>query len=258
MSHRTRRTALRLELLHDRTLPSVTITEAGGVLTVRGDQANNTVVITDTGTADPGAISVVADGQSYTSQAAVTRIRVIGWNGADSVTYNLTGDLATSRRVGVCLGNQDDTFTADLGGNVVAGGHLALWVYGGNGEDTLSVGGAGGGVAAGGQLDVHLFGGNGIDAVSATLAGLWDGAVTVALCGGNGTDTVSADLTAAAGSTGTVKARVYGGNGVDTLTLLAAQAAAGDPVSFDAVLNGGNGKDIVVQASDGVRVVAAP
>jgi len=54
-----------------------------------------------------------------------------------------------------------------------------------------------------------------------------------------------------------VKARVYGGNGPDTLTLLTAQAAAGGPVSFDAVLSGGNGKD-VFQASDGVRVVAAP
>jgi hypothetical protein len=246
----------RLQPLDERTLPSVTITESAGVLTVRGDQFDNNVVITDNGTADPGAITVVAEGQSYTSLAAVTRIRVIGWNGADSVEYHLTGDLATDRRVGVCLGNQDDTFTADLAGNVLAGGHLALWVYGGNGEDNLSVGGAGGGVAAGGQFDVHLLGGNANDVVSANLTGLWDGMVNLALCGGNGTDTVSANLTAAAGSTGTVKARVYGGNGVDTLTLLTARASAGDPVSFDAAINGGTGKDIF-QASDGVLVVDA-
>lgn len=247
---------LRLRPLDERALPSVTVTESAGILTVRGDQFDNSIVITDNGTADPGAISVVADGQSYTSQAAVTRIRIIGWNGADSVEYHLTGDLATSRRVGVCLGNQDDTFTADLAGNVLAGGYLDLWVYGGNGEDALSVGGTGG-VAADGQLDVHLLGGNAKDVVTANLNGLWDGTVNVTLCGGNGMDTVSADLTAAAGSTGTVKARVYGGNGVDTLTLLTARAATGDAVSFDAAINGGNGKD-TFQASDGVLVVDAP
>ena len=70
-------------------------------------------------------------------------------------------------------------------------------------------------------------------------------------------DTVSADLTAAAGSTGTVRARVWGGNGVDTLTLLTTRAVAEDLVTFDAVINGGNGKDVFV-VSDGVRVADAP
>jgi hypothetical protein len=248
---------LRLCPLADRSLPSVTIVEAGGVLTVRGDQWANTIVVTDDGTAGPGAVTVQADGASYTSQAAVTRIRVVGWNGADAVEYHLTGDLTTDRRVGVCLGNQDDSFAADLGGNVGAGAHLDLWIYGGNGEDTLTVGGLGGGVAADGRLRAHLYGGNGRDVVGADLTGVWAGAVDVALCGGNGTDTVSADLTAAAGSTGTVRARVLGGNGVDTLTLLTARAVADDPVSFDAAINGGNGKDVFV-SSDGVRVVDLP
>ena len=48
------------------------------------------------------------------------------------------------------LGNQDDTFQADLTGNVLAGGNLSFWVSGGNGEDNLSVGGTGGGVARAG------------------------------------------------------------------------------------------------------------
>ena len=231
---------LRLRPLDDRSLPSVTFVEASGMLTVRGDQWANTIVVTDDGTAGPGAVTVQADGLSYTSQSALTRIRVIGWNGADSVEYHLTGDL-----------------TADLAGNVGAGGRLELWVYGGNGEDTLSVGGAGGGVAADGRLDVRLFGGNGRDVVGVDLTGVWAGDVNVALWGGNGTDTLSADLTAAAGSTGTVKARVFGGNGVDTLTLLTARAATDDPVSFDAAVNGGNGKDVFT-SSDGVRVVDLP
>jgi hypothetical protein len=93
--------------------------------------------------------------------------------------------------------------------------------------------------------------------VGVDLTGVWAGAVDVLLCGGNGTDTVSTNLTAAAWSTGTVKARVYGGNGVDTLTLLTARAAVDDPVSFDAAMNGGNGKDVFT-SSDGVRVVDAP
>jgi hypothetical protein len=248
---------LRLRPLDDRALPSVSFIETGGVLTVRGDQWANTIVVSDDGTALAGAVTVQADGASYTSQEPVTRIRVIGWNSADSVEYHLTGDLTTDRRVVVCLGNQDDTFTADLAGNVGAGGNLALWVYGGNGEDTLSVGGLGGGVAADGRLDVRLSGGNGRDVVGVDLTGVWAGDVNVLVCGGNGTDTLSADLTAAAGSAGTVKARVYGGNGVDTVTLLTARAAADDAVSFDAAVNGGNGKDVFT-SSDGVRVVDAP
>jgi hypothetical protein len=245
---------LRLRPLDERILPSVTVTEAAGVVTVRGDQFNNTVVVSDNGTADPGAVTVTADGQTFTSQDAVTRIRIIGWNGADSVEYDLTGDLSTDRKLVVCLGNQDDTFTANLNGNVVTGGNLSLWVYAQNGEDTLTVGGTGGGVAADGKLDVRLFGGNGKDVVNVDLTGLWAGNVNVLLSGGNGTDTVSANLTAADGSTGTVKARVFGGNGVDTATLLTSRTTTTDAVSFDAVLCGGNGKDVLT-SSDGVRVV---
>ena len=245
---------LRLRPLDDRIVPSVTVSQVGGVLTVRGDQGANSIVVSDNGTADPGAVTVTADGQTFTSQDAVTRIRVIGWNGPDSVEYDLTGDLTTDRKLVVCLGNQDDTFTANLGGNVVAGGNLSLWVYGQNGEDTLTVGGTGGGVAADRRLDVRLLGGNGKDVVDVDLTGLWAGNLNVLLSGGNGTDTVSANLTAADGSTGTVKARVFGGNGVDTVTLLTARATAGDAVSFDAAVCGGNGKD-VFQSSDGVRVL---
>src|SRR4051794_16431613 len=73
---------LRLRPLDDRSLPSVTFVEAGGVLTVRGDQWANTVVVSDDGTAGPGAVTVQADGQTYTSLDVVTRIRVMGWNSA--------------------------------------------------------------------------------------------------------------------------------------------------------------------------------
>jgi hypothetical protein len=255
--HEMSKAILRLQPLADRDLPSVTVLEAGGVLTVRGDQWANAVVITDDGTDAAGAVTVEVDGQTYTSQAAVARIRVCGWNGADSVEYRLTGDLATTRRVVAYLGNQDDTFHADLTGNVLAGGILSFWVCGGNGEDSLSVGGTGGGVADGARMDVRLFGGNGKDVVGVDLTGVWVGTANVVLCGGNGVDTVSADLTAAAGSTGTVRARVWGGNGVDTLTLLATKAVAEDTGTFDAYVNGGNGKD-VFDVSDGVRVADAP
>ena len=249
---------LRLQPLADRDLPSVTILEADGVLTVRGDQWANTVVITDDGTDAAGAVKVEVDGQTYTSTEPVERIRVCGWSGADSVEYNLTGDLSTFRRVVAYLGNQDDTFHANLTGNVLAGGDLSFYVCGGNGEDNLSVGGTGGGVADGGSLKVRLMGGNAQDVVGVDLTGLWAGDVDVVLCGGNGKDVVSADLTAAAGSTGAVRARVWGGNGVDTLTLLTTNAVAEDTVTWDALLNGGNGKDVLSEASDGVEVVSAP
>src|SRR2546423_891958 len=81
----------------------------------------------------PGAVARQAAGPPPRPRAAAPRIRVMGWTGAAPVESPLPGGLTPDRRVVVCLANQDDSFTADLAGNVGAGGQLALWVYGGNG-----------------------------------------------------------------------------------------------------------------------------
>jgi hypothetical protein len=258
MAYRTPRRALRLDAFDDRIVPSASFVESGTVLTVRGDQFANVVTVTDNGTGDAGNITVQVDDElPFVSTGAITTISVLTGSGADVVEYDLTGDLSVERNVTFRLGNQNDSFVADLTGNLVAGGNLELHAFGGNGWDDLRVTGTGGDVAEGSRLAIDVRGGNGMDTVNVDLSGVVLGELDLKVCGGNGKDTVAANVTAETGSTGTVKARVYGGNGVDTLSLFVTQTTDTDTVSVDGVIHGGLGKD-VFDNSDNVTVVDAP
>src|SRR5438034_321947 len=85
----------RLESLDDRAMPSATVpfTEDNGILTIRGDQHANTIVVTDDGTGAANAVQVTIDGHDYFSQGAVTKIVVNSGGGADTVRYELTGEM---------------------------------------------------------------------------------------------------------------------------------------------------------------------
>jgi hypothetical protein len=259
---RSKRFVPRLEALGDRTLPSVTAVVDGGILKITGDQGVNTIEITDTGAATPDAISVLADGEplDITLTDPVEKIVVCSQSGADQVSYNLTGDFAegTDREVVVFLGNQHDTFTADLGGSIGADSDVELRVYGGNGQDNLSVTGAGAAdspFAVDGNLSVLLSGGNGRDTVSFDYAGLFNGTVDFSARGGNGKDILRGTLTAEDGSAGTVTTKVCGGNGIDDLGLTVDGAGA-EGIDLTAELKGGNGKDIYPEdLADNVTVV---
>jgi hypothetical protein len=272
------RVALRLEPLNDRVVPSVTVVQDGGTMTIKGDAHANSIEIHDGGT--PAGLTVTVDGVDQgLSGLEVTKVVVRTGGGADTVSYTLEGDYAaTARTVEVWLGNGDDTFTADLGHAVGADSSLTLLVRGGNGKDNLSVTGTGGSVA--GTLDVQLYGQNGMDVISFNYAGdvsgglkvnvdggnakddlsvhyagLVDGSLELTAKGGNGVDTFAGDLSVTGGA-GTVTAHVLGGNGKDDMDLsLTVDPAA--TLSADVSVDGGRGKDTITTTGDVTVVDAA-
>lgn len=221
MRHSSRRFRPRLDGLADRALPSATIGEVAGVLSVRGNADANTIAITDDGSAGAGNVTVVADGTTYTSAGAVRRIRVFSGGGADTVGYSLTSDLAAgqTRSVTINAGPGDDVYTADLLAGVATGSRLDMSVYAGGGDDTLTVTGGLVDVAAGARLNLDLYGDGGDDQIVVDLAGLVEGRVDVGVFGGNGNDFLTADLTADAGSPGGMFARMKGGAGRDDMAM---------------------------------------
>jgi len=248
------RVALRLEPLFDRIVPSVTVVQTGGTLTVTGDQHANTVEIKDGGT--PSGLTVTVDGTDYPLTGDVNMLVVKTRGGADTVSYDLTGDyVGTTRTVEIELGNGNDTFTADLGHGLDAASTLALQVNGGNGKDDLSVTGTGGGPVAG-MLSVQLLGGNGKDAISFSYSAEVDGRLMFTADGGNGKDAIHGDVTVAADSTGSVLAQVLGKNGKDDLALSVTGDGLAGLAGLDASVDGGHGKDTVT-TTDNVTVVDA-
>jgi hypothetical protein len=244
--------SLRLEVLGERALPSVTVADDGaGTITITGDQRANTIDITDNGS---GGVHIVADGTEYDFAGSVTDIKVLSRGGADVVTYTLADGLtdAVTRTVDVNLGNFNDTFTGTLG-DLPAGSDLHLKVLGGNGQDSLAV--TGGGVA--GNLTVELLGGNGKDTLSAEFAGALSGGLDLTLNGGNGKDTVGAALSVDAVADGsttspTVEVHVLGGNGKDDVSLTVDGDGASSLTGATLEINGGYGKDNFLDVTDGV------
>jgi hypothetical protein len=254
-----KRVRLRLETLECRWVPSCTIVEDAGVLTITGTAKANEIDIEDNGTDEAGNVVVTCDGEEYTSTDVVTSIVVKAAQGKDQVSYTLTGDLAggVSRSVEIDLGNGHDTLTASLEGSLGnetdGGATLEFEALGKNGKDTLTFAALASDIGADGRLAVELQGGNGKDILDFTFAGLVNGELSLLACGGNGKDSVSGDLTADAGSTGSIDAEVSGKNGKDELTLTVADNSGddGDPDTEDtgtlgdlqAVVDGGKGKD---------------
>jgi hypothetical protein len=256
----------RLERLDDRALPSVSVVETSGTLLIRGDRHANTVLIADNGTADDGNVVVQIDGQSYTSQGAITTIRVFGGSVADSVEYDLNGDLASARTVEAHLGNGNDSFVARVQANLNDQANLTIRAWGGNGDDQLSLDAIGANVQAGGLLSVNFDGGNGKDNLQMNFSGVIMGTTSFAANGGNGKDVVAGQLNVepivinpethqTSPSTGSLTAIFRGGNGVDAMTLNV--TGTDSLTTLDAKLNGGNGKD-TFDATSNVTIVDPP
>jgi len=237
----------RLERLDERAMPSVSAVAASGTLTIKGDHHANTIVITDDGT---GHVTVVGDGQT-TSFEGVSYVRVTTGAGADRVEYDLTGDLSAPRAVDVSLGNGNDTFVANVQGNLLDGGSLILVSHGGNGDDQLSVEATDVDVAAGAHLTANLYGQNGKDNLSVDYSGLLQGSATLSADGGNGKDVVSGNVSLNSAtdpnsetstlSDGWLTLNFSGGNGVDQIS--ASLSGETDLSSLLAVVDGGHGKD---------------
>ena len=167
MARPHRRFVPRLEAFDERVLPSVTThyTPADGVLVVKGTAAADVITITDAGTADAGAVTVLDHGVPvFTSPGPVTQIMVVTYGGADAVDYRLTSDLTTKRSVTADLGGGNDSFAAHLDGRTLAAS-LRVAALGRSGRDTLTLNARDVGVGAGTWLTVDLRGGMGSDTV---------------------------------------------------------------------------------------------
>src|SRR5262245_40448237 len=160
------RPRLELEALDDRILPSVTSTfsAATGVLTVAGDDVDNTIVVSRdaAGTILGNNGAVVIQGGQVTV-ANTSKILVTGGAGNDVLTMDETnGGLPLATLDG---GAGNDVLT---GGAVAAApGTLATGdtLLGGAGDDTIN-GGAGDDFISGGAGNDTLFGGAGDDRFS--------------------------------------------------------------------------------------------
>jgi hypothetical protein len=182
-----------LELLEDRTAPAVQILQAGNIVLVQGDGANNPVVVLDNGTSQGGAVRV-ADGVTgrtlFSLNGRAVNPEMPLWvlfrlgPGNDSVYYNLTDILngdppgrmgSAGRSLDVQLGAGNDVFRfaplpppGQLFNNVsVVNAALLVNVFGGDGNDQIGLNLGGGLAADGTNVVFQAVGGAGND----TLAG---------------------------------------------------------------------------------------
>lgn len=146
-------------------------------------------------------------------------VDVDGGKGNDQVSAGL-GDVTDSYvHFKGCLGRGADSFAMALQGDVTGGSRVGVHVNGGKGADSLHVDATGLNIGADSKVYVKLNGGLGADNLGVTYDGILKGHLGVKLNGGGGNDTVVSNITAEAGSTGTLKAVEYGGRGNDNETL---------------------------------------
>ena len=165
MSAKFRRFVPRLEVLDDRSLPSVTYQVVDTTLIVTGDAGANSIIISDAGT-DSGVI-VNGDGSSFQATTPISAVVVQTLGGDDTVVYELTGPLTTTRLVSVDLGRGADTFTVNLNGQTVSGAstNLGITAAGDGGGDTLTLNAVGATVSPEARLSVDFHGQAGKDAI---------------------------------------------------------------------------------------------
>jgi Ca2+-binding RTX toxin-like protein len=187
---------LTFETLDPRITPTVNAFFGAGVLTVIGDNANNTIDVSrDAGgklLVNGGAVSI----RGAISTASNTRlIQVFGLSGNDTISLNeANGALPRANLYG---GNGNDTLTGGSGNDLLFGESGNDTLLGKGGLDFL-FGGAGDDIVTGGTGNDQVFGQAGNDRM------IWNpGDGTDLNEGGAGTDTVE----------------VNGGNGAETFAV---------------------------------------
>ena len=215
---------------------ATTATFSSGVLTVSGDSANNSIVISRDAAGkilvNGGAVAVVGGTPTV---ANTSQIRVFGLDGQDAITLNeANGALPAANLFG---GAGNDTLTGGSGADQLYGqaGNDTLLGKGGN---DLLFGGSENDTMTGGDADDQVFGQSGNDRM------IWNpGDDTDLNEGGDAVDTVE----------------VNGGNGTEQFTA----TANGTRVRFDRVtpapfaIDIGTSENLVVNANGGDDSFAA-
>ena len=294
-THRKRRiaSAPSLEALEGRRLmaargPTIRIQEgtANGVteLLITGTNKADVVHVADNGTGNAGNITVtLGDGTTYVSHGAVGVVEVEGKGGNDQVSYDLTGPLVATRSVLVDLGAGNDKFTGNVAGDINNADGLNLQVYGGAGNDAMSINQTGrtlqgtfipylegdggndslsfkstGAIAPAAAVIPGLTGGAGNDTITSDYSGVINGnyIYNLAIDGGAGNDTIVDNINVAAGSSGTVgtdantPAIVRGGAGSDNIRFTIKVDPSAVRTQVAAVVSGGAGKDTIQRTSN--------
>jgi Ca2+-binding RTX toxin-like protein len=171
---------------------------APDTVVITGDGAIDAVFIRDNGA---GIITGSATGVGVFGFVGIKEIRVLTNGGSDRVSYTLYRNLqpGQSRDVEVSLGSSprlgQDTFVANLynratgiGSDLLAGYHLGITVFGGDGRDVIFVNAfKDTDVATGAELDLAFWGQAGNDVIMTYYRGENDGTVKLVSDSGVGT-----------------------------------------------------------------------
>jgi hypothetical protein len=260
---KTNRTRLSVHPLEGREVPACVVALGGpDTLVVTGDGAADAVVLNDNGA---GTITGFATGAGAFAFNGIKTIQVNTEGGSDRVVYNLTRNLLPNQQrvLTIGLGNTgNDSFTANLfnprtgvGSDLMAGSSLVMGVFGGAGDDHLTINAQHDvDVAAGARLKMILFGQDGNDVIRGYYHGENDGAVAIRdFDGGAGRDIVRGLLQEDAGSTGVNAGIVHGGDGDDQLALFLLTQSP----PIEGLLDGGPGVDTGLHSAN-VTVVNVP
>ena len=216
------------------------------------DLGNGHMDVTDGGGATLGSADNVSllrfNGKNGTDTVNYTLVNTLAHNeainfylgsgGDGHATLDLSQGLNGAKLVvGVegSLGN--DTISAIVG-SLSASSHANFYIEGGAGNDNISVTGAtapintgtasaksaavvegGLSIGAGSTLRTEIYGGLGNDTINFAWDGQILGKLVYGASGGPGADTLTGNITAAAGSTGLLRASETGGPGIDSVTL---------------------------------------
>jgi hypothetical protein len=208
----------RLERLDDRALPAVSSSLVNGVLTLKGDNRANTILIQD----DPTGLTIIRDGINQVIPPGPTSpstIVIKTGAGRDAVGYTSTGTPQSGTRiVRILLGKGNDTVTANINAGLSGSAALQINVQGGHGKDTFrSV--VQGDLAGSSSLQLGFTGGAGTDNyfVESTAQVLDHASLILNAIGGNGRNMLAANLEGPIAAGAAVSINLSGGPARDTI-----------------------------------------
>jgi hypothetical protein len=208
-----------LEALEDRQLLACDFLVGGANLdrlTITGLGNGNIIRIVDDGTKDAGNIEVNCDGLVSTFDN-IKFITVNAGDGGDTVLYELTGPLISNRKLGVLLGEDDDTFRTQIRQRIESA--FRLTILGEDGEDRVTT-----------EFNRRVL-----------------GRFLYAVDGGDDDDNLFAQIAAAKGSTGTIEATAAGGDGDNEIALLLYVKGT---ATATGLIDGGGGDSVCVHTAN--------
>jgi hypothetical protein len=179
-------------------------------------------------------------------------INLNGGKGSDDVNASFGAIRNTDLTFNATVGAGVDHFQAGLNGNLTGTANVLLKVTGGHSYDGIKIG-AHGNIAASARLAIDAEGAPGTDTIHVDYTGQLAGRLSVLAKGNQQFDWIESNINLAAGSKGSLDAKVQGGRG-DDLLILRVKGATKQLHSLSALLDGGAGYNIGVHTAN-VKVV---